>query len=195
MEHLLFKATLVAAVFTFFIILLTRKENSYLGTGGTPGNKKLMVVDQTSGAISFLNDSVEGVNQKFLQNDATQAALLEQLFGPNLDGLGGTLKTRMDALSAGIQATVAETYATSARVEAIDASYDTRVDGKVGWNDKIALWETAMENPVVGFKKTNDDGTWATYDATGWHRAALEFKPANTSNLKIIKGNPDADEH
>ena len=144
MEHLLFKATLAAAVFTFFIILFTRKENSvapinYLGTSGTPGNKKLMVVDQTSGAISFLNDSVEGVNQKFLQNDATQAALLIQLFGPNLDGAAGTFKTKMDERLTTAATAVASTYETKTDAAATTTSLEGSIDGKVGWTDNITM--------------------------------------------------------
>jgi hypothetical protein len=96
MEHLLFKATLAAAVLTFFIILFTRKENNYLST--VAGNtKKLMVVDQTTGAITFLNNSVEGINNQFMNTDAAQTALLKRLFGDNLDGEGGTFKAKMDA--------------------------------------------------------------------------------------------------
>jgi len=134
MEYILFKATLVAAVFSFFIILFTRKENSYLGTTGTAGTKKLMVVDQTSGAISFLNDSVEGVNQKFLQNDATQAALLQSLFGPDLDGEGGIFKAKMDERVAAL-----ETFHTG--FAAGSTGYQMRVDlkGKIpfGWGIQL----------------------------------------------------------
>tara|TARA_B110000093_G_scaffold182889_1_gene230964 strand:+ start:643 stop:1233 length:591 start_codon:yes stop_codon:yes gene_type:complete len=96
MEHLLFKATLAAAVLTFLIILFTRKENSYLSAAGGD-TKKLMVVDQTTGAITFLNNSVQGINDQFTNSDATQTALLKTLFGPNLDGEGGTFKAKLDA--------------------------------------------------------------------------------------------------
>ena len=97
MEHLLFKATLAAAVLTFLIILFTRKENNYLSAAGGD-TKKLMVVDQTTGAITFLNNSVQGINDQFTNSDATQTALLKTLFGDNLDGAGGTFKTKMDEL-------------------------------------------------------------------------------------------------
>ena len=96
MEHLLFKATLAAAVLTFFIILFTRKENNYLSAAGGD-TKKIMVVDQTTGAITFLNNSVKGIDDQFTNSDATQAALLKTLFGPNLDGEGGIFKAKLDA--------------------------------------------------------------------------------------------------
>ena len=156
MEHLLFKATLAAAVFTFFIILFTRKENSYLGTSATPGNKKLMVVDQTSGAISFLNDSVEGVNQKFLQNDATQAALLIQLFGPELDGAGGTFKTKMDELLAA-DGPIASTYETKALANSRLSSLEGSIGNCVKDGASISISSDSQLNSSHGNDKSKSE--------------------------------------
>ena len=116
MEHLLFKATLVAAVLSFFIILFTRKENNYLSAAG--GNtKKLMVVDQTTGAITFLNNSVQGINEQFANNDATIESQLKLLLGTTLDG-------ETDGFIFDI---VERAKVQNTRVEAIDAAYDTWV--------------------------------------------------------------------
>ena len=130
MEHLLFKATLAAAVLTFLIILFTRKENNYLSAAGGD-TKKLMVVDQTTGAITFLNNSVQGINDQFTNSDATQTALLKTLFGPNLDGAGGIFKTKMDERLATAATAVSTTYETKAsansRLSSLEGSINDRV--------------------------------------------------------------------
>lgn len=158
MEHLLFKAFLLAAVLTLFTILLTRKENSvtpinYLGTTGAASTKKLMVVDQTSGAISFLNDSVAGVNQKFLQNDATQAALLKELFGPNLDGAGGVFKAKIDELLAA-GGPIASTYETKVLADDRLASLEGSIDSCIKNEQRIRIqsWHNGE------WKMLGDDG-------------------------------------
>jgi hypothetical protein len=116
MEHLLFKATLAAAVLTFLIILFTRKENNYLSAAG--GNtKKLMVVDQTTGAITFLNNSVQGINEQFANNDATIESQLKLLLGTTLDG-------NTDGFIFDI---VERAKVQNTRVEAIDTALDKRL--------------------------------------------------------------------
>lgn len=170
MEHLLFKATLAAAVLSFLIILFTRKENSYLGTTGAAGTKKLMVVDQTSGEISFLNDSVAGVNQKFLQNDATQAELLQSLFGPDLDGAGGIFKTKMDERLATAAATVASTYETKALADNRLASLEGSIGECVSTrrDNKFTLWSGNAEKVLADDQCDGSPGSNTTNQGASW---------------------------
>tara|TARA_B110001452_G_scaffold182410_2_gene153236 strand:+ start:66 stop:644 length:579 start_codon:yes stop_codon:yes gene_type:complete len=169
MEHLLFKAFLLAAVLTLFTILLTRKENNYLETTGAASTKKLMVVDQTSGAISFLNDSVGGVNQKFLQNDATQAALLKALFGPNLDGEGGVFKAKIDELLAA-GGPIASTYETKVLADDRLASLEGSIGECVSTRraNKFTLWSGNAEKVLADDGCDGSPGSNSTNQKAGW---------------------------
>ena len=98
MEISLFlKLTVLSVIVSFVLIqILNNKENLYLNAAN-PGTKKLMVVDQTTGAITFLDESVQGIDQALASNDSAQSTLLKSLFGPNLDGTAGVFKTKLDA--------------------------------------------------------------------------------------------------
>tara|TARA_B110000444_G_scaffold147565_1_gene137950 strand:+ start:41 stop:619 length:579 start_codon:yes stop_codon:yes gene_type:complete len=169
MEHLLFKAFLLAAVLTLFTILLTRKENNYLETTGAASTKKLMVVDQTSGAISFLNDSVGGVNQKFLQNDATQAALLKALFGDSLDGSGGVFKAKIDELLAA-GGPIASTYETKVLADDRLASLEGSIGECVSTRraNKFTLWSGNAEKVLADDGCDGSPGSNSTNQKAGW---------------------------
>ena len=169
MEHLLFKAFLLAAVLTLFTILLTRKENNYLETTGAASTKKLMVVDQTSGAISFLNDSVGGVNQKFLQNDATQAALLKALFGDSLDGSGGVFKAKIDELLAA-GGPIASTYETKVLADDRLASLEGSIGECVSTRraNKFTLWSGNAEKVLADDGCDGSPGSNTTNQKAGW---------------------------
>lgn len=99
MEISLFlQLTVLSVIISFVLIqILDNKENLYLNATN-PGSKKLMVVDQTTGAISFLNESVQGIDQAFATSDSTTNALLKALFGEEMDGTDGVFKTKMDVL-------------------------------------------------------------------------------------------------
>ena len=169
MEHLLFKATLAAAVLTFLIILFTRKENNYLSAAG--GNtKKLMVVDQTTGAITFLNNSVQGINEQFTNSDATQAELLKTLFGPNLDGAGGIFKTKMDERLATAAATVASTYETKALADNRLASLEGSIGECVSTrrDNKFTLWSGNAEKVLADDQCDGSPGSNTTNQGASW---------------------------
>lgn len=99
MEISLFlQLTVLSVIISFVLIqILDNKENLYLNATN-PGSKKLMVVDQQTGAISFLNESVQGIDQAFATSDSTTNALLKTLFGEEMDGTDGVFKTKMDVL-------------------------------------------------------------------------------------------------
>jgi len=99
MEISLFlKLTVLSVIVSFVLIqILNNKENLYLNAAN-PGTKKLMVVDQTTGAITFLDESVQGIDQALASNDSAQSTLLKSLFGANLDGTAGVFKTKMEVL-------------------------------------------------------------------------------------------------
>jgi len=196
MEHLLFKATLAAAVLTFFIILFTRKENNYLSAAG--GNtKKLMVVDQTTGAITFLNNSVKGIDDQFTNSDATQAALLKTLFGPNLDGAAGIFKTKMDELLA-----IRDT-----KITTLEGHNTAEWKAFAGGNGGASL-RTRLNNSIIhgaqimiesNASKTGDDGKRAILQNTcGWagnHDCDAKFRTNKTRPTSHNDGDPHGLRH
>ena len=169
MEHLLFKATLAAAVLTFLIILFTRKENNYLSAAGGD-TKKLMVVDQTTGAITFLNNSVQGINDQFTNSDATQTALLKTLFGPNLDGAAGTFKTKMDERLAAAATLVASTYETKTDAAATTTSLEGSIGECVSTRraNKFTLWSGNAEKVLADDGCDGSPGSNTTNQKAGW---------------------------
>jgi len=61
-------------------------ENNYLNPSGNrnPANQKLMVVDQDTGEISFIQKSLQGVNQDVTDREAQISNALRNLLGDNL---------------------------------------------------------------------------------------------------------------
>ena len=62
-------------------------ENNYLNPSGNrnPANQKLMVVDQDTGEISFIQKSLQGVNQQIVADDTVILNILKNLLGDNLN--------------------------------------------------------------------------------------------------------------
>ena len=99
MEISLFlQLTVLSVIISFVLIqILDNKENLYLNATN-PGSKKLMVVDQQTGAISFLNESVQGIDQAFATSDSTTNALLKTLFGEEMDGTAGVFAEKLSEM-------------------------------------------------------------------------------------------------
>ena len=62
-------------------------ENNYLNPSGNrnPANQKLMVVDQDTGEISFIQKSLQGVNSQIVADDTVILNILKNLLGDNLN--------------------------------------------------------------------------------------------------------------
>ena len=167
--------TIMTVIITFvFTQILDNKEKLYLDAT-TPLTKKLMVVDQTTGAISFLNDNVKQIDDKFAASDTTQLDHLKSLFGPDLDGTAGVFNEKMTAAIK----VVAD------RVEAVDTALDGRITtletSVIKTGQKIVLGREGDNGcgghgcrAVTGFKQVDrdpgkEDGGWKKLDANFNH--------------------------
>ena len=168
MEISLFlKLTVLSVIISFVLIqILDNKENLYLNATN-PGSKKLMVVDQTTGAISFLNESGQGIDQAFAGSDSAQSTLLKSLFGPELDGEGGEFKTKLDA------AILAATKPIADDVDAFkgtDSMTTLReyLDTKISAGDSIAIATNHREGQSDGTFYLADHDCDGTSGARNW---------------------------
>ena len=81
-------AVFVVLVIVFAIVIPMSAENSFL-VHSNPTKQKLMVVDQDTGAISFVTKSLQGINNDFTAEDAKVRDALKILLGDNLDNFAG----------------------------------------------------------------------------------------------------------
>lgn len=199
---------LVVVGLVFAVIIPRMREDSILGHA-KPATQKLMVIDQDSGAISFVNKSLQGINNDFTTRDGNVLTAMKMLLGENLNNFGG-YETQYNKngnpntlgiigmLTRDQQALDTRVVPCEGAVEDIKLfkkgnGMDTLrviLDSAVRYNDKIALGETANSYPIVGFKKSNSDGSWATYDHDnpGFNTIRVELHDAHTSNMRIVKG-------
>ena len=122
------------SVSIYVIYLMTSgSENSFLNADGgrNTANQKLMIVDQTTGEISFVKKSLSGINQNFTKEDNEIKEALKLILGNNLKGdTSGFIKTlkdsKLDATTAGT------TYATKTELAANKALDDDRLKSLEG---------------------------------------------------------------
>ena len=92
LKHLMMNGKVLVAVFTVFVVLViifaviipNMREDSVLGHSN-PAKQKLMVIDQDTGAISFVNKSLQGINEDFTGYEGKVLSALKMLLGDNLD--------------------------------------------------------------------------------------------------------------
>lgn len=93
------KAAIVLGTISFIIyviyLMTSGGENNYLNPSGNrnPANQKLMVVDQDTGEISFIQKSLQGVNAQIVADDTVILNILKNLLGDNLNNYGGYTKS------------------------------------------------------------------------------------------------------
>ena len=122
------------SVSIYVIYLMTSgSENSFLNADGgrNTANQKLMIVDQSTGEISFVKKSLSGINQNFTKEDNEIKEALKLILGNNLKGdTSGFIKTlkdsKLDATTAGT------TYATKTELAANKALDDDRLKSLEG---------------------------------------------------------------
>jgi hypothetical protein len=87
-------------VVSIFIGIYMRSENSFLEAvgGRNAANQKLMVVDQSTGEISFVKKSLSGINKNFTDQDVIVTNALKNLLGDNMSNYGGYTKTGNDGV-------------------------------------------------------------------------------------------------
>jgi len=121
-------------------------ENNYLNPSGNrnPANQKLMVVDQDTGEISFIQKSLQGVNAQIATDDSVLSAAVAKL-RTDLDTWNGHRSSEIQAIQ--------RDYATKAHVDGELAkkqptgnylvkgySYQLQVTDNKGNNRVLDVW-------------------------------------------------------
>lgn len=164
--------------FVFIVVVIIvvgmsmSSENNYLNPSGNrnPANQKLMVVDQDSGEISFIQKSLQGVNAQIVADDSVISDAVAKL-RTDLDKWNGDRSAEIQAIQ--------RDYATNIRTKAIEDDIKlfkkengmdvlrANLDSKIGHGEGI----------VIGLSKS-------TYGSSGWdtrgsgygYRAITGFK-------------------
>ena len=91
--------TISVIIYTIYL-MTSGGENNYLNPSGNrnPANQKLMVVDQDTGEISFIQKSLQGVNAQIVADDTVILNILKNLLGDNLDNYAGYTKSGSDGI-------------------------------------------------------------------------------------------------
>lgn len=100
MKHLMMNGKVWIGAFTVFAVLVIvfaiiipmMRENSVLGHGN-PTKQKLMVIDQDTGAISFVTKSLQGINENFTSEQDRDLTTLKKLLGENMDNFSGFIQS------------------------------------------------------------------------------------------------------
>ena len=95
MKHLMMNGKVWIGAFTVFAVLVIvfaiiipmMRENSVLGHGN-PTKQKLMVIDQDTGAISFVTKSLQGINDDFTSEQDRDLNVLKMLTGKDMNNYG-----------------------------------------------------------------------------------------------------------
>ena len=120
-------------------------ENNYLNPSGNrnPANQKLMVVDQDTGEISFIQKSLQGVNAQIATDDSVILKKIE-----DLEKWNGDRYREIEALQRD-SATKVELAANRKldddRLESLEGS----IDGKIGNGEVIYLESRAAKGGLL----------------------------------------------
>ena len=131
--------TIIAVLVIVFAIIIPRmSENKFLESDGTAtaaaAKQKLMVINQDTGAISFVNKSLKGINDSFVTEDLVVKNALKLLLGTNLKGdTDGMVFNGLLASGDAKYATKAElatltTTLSAVDSAALDAKYATKAE-------------------------------------------------------------------
>ena len=123
-------------------------ENSFLDASGgrDAAKQKLMVVDQSTGEISFVNKSLAGINKNFTDEDNDIKNALKNLLGDNMNNYGGYTKTGNDGVLAKMAA------ADQARRAHEDEKYATKTelaDNKKVDDERVQSLETSLKTRYI----------------------------------------------
>ena len=187
----------ISVIIYVLYLMTSNSENSFLlpSGGRNSANQKLMVVDQSTGDITFVNKSLAGINKNFTDKDSEIVDALKRILGENLLGdTDGFVKTLKD-----FKNTVPETYATKSYVTTELAkkqqkgSYLTTSSTVIRSGDKISIAHKDDKGcgskgckAMINFKKQGDDKTGDDMD-TGWNDADMKFGDGRTTEIKIHK--------
>ena len=86
-KKFVFYGSLFVVILSLIYLFWSNGESSFLDASGDrdAAKQKLMVVDQTTGEISFVNKSLAGINKNFTDEDVSIKGDIEDLRRWNLD--------------------------------------------------------------------------------------------------------------
>jgi len=86
-EQIVMWGSVLLVIIVIGLIATSGGENNYLNPSGNrnPANQKLMVVDQDTGEISFIQKSLQGVNAQIVADDSVILNILRNLLGDDLN--------------------------------------------------------------------------------------------------------------
>ena len=195
-------------------------ENNYLNPSGNrnPANQKLMVVDQDTGEISFIQKSLQGVNQDVTDREAQISNALRNLLGDNLSNYAEYTKSGNNGVINQLKLDVIDR-----RVRDI-AGVRQRLDNlEKKWSDFLTTYTASDMQRFLHNKIDNGDGfiiqlskstyghganTWDNrsgygYRAItgfrdnktsgepggGWNNASADFNHSSSTAMRIIRQN------
>lgn len=130
--------------FVFIVVVIIvvgmsmSSENNYLNPSGNrnPANQKLMVVDQDSGEISFIQKSLQGVNAQIVADDSVISDAVAKL-RTDLDKWNGDRSGEIQTLQNQMKTILGNNYSGNASGLTSDLANLTKHDGNDGILGKL----------------------------------------------------------
>ena len=185
-EQIVMWGSVLLVIIVIGLIVTSGGENNYLNPSGNrnPANQKLMVVDQDTGEISFIQKSLQGVNAQIVADDSVILKKLE-----DLERWNGDRSREIKALQ--------DNYATKTYVNGELAKKQAKGSYQGAGNyirsgDRIAI---AHKNDTgcgsgagcrafTNFKKQGNGNVGASLES-GWKDADMHFGHGVSSDIKI----------
>ena len=169
-------------------------EKSFLNADGgrNTANQKLMIVDQSTGEISFVKKSLSGINQNFTKEDNEIKEALKLILGNNLKGdTSGFIKTLKDDTNSLKNDVVKKTYVdTELAKKQVKGNYQA-AGNYIANGNFVALARNGDNGcdgkgcrAVTGFKQK---GRSHGDEDTGWKEADAIFNHGKNSTMRIWK--------
>jgi len=178
---------LISIVISLFIVAFFNKENAYFNSSAAGATGKLMIVDQATGAISFVTKSVKGIDDAFTDSDTTHegrmAAIEARLDTAEAATALGAISghtTKIGALEGDINA-----FKKGNSMAAMRVSHDS----KIGTGEPIAFqidvddkgWDTGKIIRGIGANSHNN-GT-----SRGWMDSDIWVATTGASKMRILR--------
>ena len=160
-EQIVMWGSVLLVIIVIGLIVTSGGENNYLNPSGNrnPANQKLMVVDQDTGEISFIQKSLQGVNSQIVADDTVILNILKNLLGDNLNNYAEYTKSGNNGIINQLKLDV----------------IDRRVRDIAGVRARL----DAIEKDIKDFKKTNSMSSL---------RSALDGKISNGQRIDLQIG-------
>ena len=132
-EQIVMWGSVLLVIIVIGLIVTSGGENNYLNPSGNrnPANQKLMVVDQDTGEISFIQKSLQGVNAQIVEDDKAISEGIAKLRS-DLNTWNGDRSREIRELQAHVKTILGNNYSgTASGLSAAQAEY-TKHNGNDG---------------------------------------------------------------